>query len=167
MEQKQPLSQRIKEFCAKFFDLTFWKFILVGVANTLFGTGIMFLLYNFAFKNYHDSQWAYWVSSAANYVFGSILSYILNKTFTFKSKAQTGKTLFSFVINISLCYLLAYGGAKPLARLIFSGASPTLQDNMAMLAGMCFFVALNYIGQRFFVFKEKAAPQDEDKPADK
>ena len=50
---------------------------------------------------------------------------------------------------------VAYGGAKPLARWIFSGASVSVQDNLAMLAGMCFFVALNYIGQRFFVFKEK------------
>ena len=144
---------KFKTFCRKFFDKTFWKFILVGVANTLFGTAVMFLLYNLAFKNYHDSSWAYWVSSAANYILGSILSYILNKTFTFKSRTDTGKTVGRFVINISLCYLIAYGVAKPLARLIFSGASKTLQDNMAMLAGMCFFVALNYIGQRFFVFK--------------
>ena len=131
---------------SRFFDLTFWKFILVGVANTLFGTGIMFVFYNV----FHFS---YWVSSASNYIFGSILSYFLNKTFTFKSKTNTGKTMLRFVVNISLCYLLAYGGAKPLARLIFSGASQSLQENMAMLAGMCFFVALNYVGQRFFVFK--------------
>lgn len=153
MTDKKSFSARFKAFCLKFFDKTFWKFILVGIANTIFGTAVMFLLYNFAFRNYHDSSWAYWVSSAANYVLGSILSYILNKTFTFKSKTDTGKTMGRFVINISLCYLIAYGVAKPLARLIFSSASVSLQDNMAMLAGMCFFVALNYIGQRFFVFK--------------
>lgn len=153
MNEKKPASQRVREFLLKFFDVTFWKFILVGVANTVFGTAVMFLLYNLAFKNYQHTQWAYWVSSAANYVLGSILSYILNKTFTFKSKTDTGRTMGRFVINISLCYLIAYGVAKPLARQIFSGASVSLQNNMAMLAGMCFFVALNYIGQRFFVFK--------------
>ncbi len=153
MNEKKSFSLRLKDFCLKFFDKTFWKFILVGVANTVFGTGIMFLLYNVAFKNYHDSSWAYWVSSAANYVLGSILSYFLNKTFTFKSKTSTGKTMGRFVINISACYLIAYGVAKPLAGMIFSSASATLQANMAMLAGMCFFVALNYVGQRFFVFK--------------
>ncbi len=137
---------KLKEFCKKFFDITFWKFILVGVANTLFGTAIMFVFYNV----FHLS---YWISSASNYFFGSILSYFLNKYFTFKSRTNTGKTMVRFVVNISVCYLLAYGGAKPLARWIFSRASASLQDNMAMLAGMCFFVALNYIGQRFFVFK--------------
>jgi len=145
MENKS-LFEKLKAFCMKFFDVTFWKFIIVGVINTLFGTGIMFVFYNV----FHLS---YWVSPASNYFFGSILSYFLNKYFTFKSKKNTGKTIVRFVVNISVCYLLAYGGAKPLARWIFSGASVTLQENMAMLAGMCFFVAFNYIGQRFFVFK--------------
>ena len=145
MEDK-TLAENLKAFLVKFFDITFWKFIIVGVINTLFGTGIMFVFYNV----FHLS---YWISSASNYFFGSILSYFLNKYFTFKSKTNTGKTMVRFIINISVCYLLAYGGAKPLARWIFSGASVTLQDNMAMLAGMCFFVALNYIGQRFFVFQ--------------
>lgn len=69
----------MKQFLAKFFDKTFWKFILVGIANTLFGTAIMFVFYNV----FHLS---YWVSSASNYIFGSILSYFLNKHFTFQSK---------------------------------------------------------------------------------
>ena len=29
----------------KVLDITFWKFILVGIANTLFGTAIMFIFY--------------------------------------------------------------------------------------------------------------------------
>ena len=137
---------KIKELCKKFFDVTFWKFIIVGIINTIVGTGVMFVFYNV----FHFS---YWVSSASNYIVGSIVSYFLNKYFTFKSKTNTGKTMVRFVVNISVCYLLAYGCAKPLAKWIFSGASVTIQENLAMLAGMCFFVALNYIGQRFFVFK--------------
>ncbi len=137
---------KIKEFCKKFFDVTFWKFIIVGILNTIVGTGVMFVFYNV----FHFS---YWVSSASNYIVGSIVSYFLNKYFTFRSKTNSGKTMVRFVVNISVCYLLAYGGAKPLAKWIFSGASVTVQENLAMLAGMCFFVALNYIGQRFFVFK--------------
>ncbi|MBQ7896403.1 MAG: GtrA family protein [Oscillospiraceae bacterium] len=144
---------KIKELCKKFFDVTFWKFIIVGVINTIVGTGVMFVFYNV----FHFS---YWVSSASNYIVGSVVSYFLNKYFTFKSKTNTGKTMVRFVVNISLCYLLAYGCAKPLAKWIFSGASVTVQENLAMLAGMCFFVALNYIGQRFFVFK---GTQEENK----
>lgn len=127
-------------------DRTFWKFILVGVINTFFGTTIMFLFYNM----FHLS---YWISSASNYFFGSILSYFLNRMFTFRSNKHTKETLPRFVINISLCYLVAYGLAKPLVFYILSNAATNIQENIAMLVGMCLFVELNYIGQRFFVFK--------------
>lgn len=32
-----------KKVLKKFFDKTFWKFILVGVVNTLAGTAVMFI----------------------------------------------------------------------------------------------------------------------------
>lgn len=136
----------MKKSLRKFFDPTFWKFILVGVANTIFGTGIMFVFYNV----FHFS---YWVSSVSNYFFGSILSYILNRLFTFRNNMATIKTLPRFVINISLCYLLAYGMAKPLVMHLLSDCTQRMQENIAMLTGMCLFVGLNYIGQRFFVFR--------------
>ena len=63
----------------KLFDITFWKFILVGVINTLVGTAVMFGCYNLL-------HLSYWVSSAANYIVGSVVSYFLNKNFTFQNK---------------------------------------------------------------------------------
>ena len=136
----------MKKLFRKFFDKTFWKFILVGVANTIFGTAIMFVFYNLL-------HFGYWVSSASNYIFGSILSYVLNRAFTFQNKENTGKPIIRFVINISLCYLCAYGFAKPFVRYLLTGTSQAIQDNVAMLTGMCLFVALNYCGQQFFVFR--------------
>ena len=65
----------------KIFDKIFLKFIIVGIINTMFGTVIMFLFYNFFDANY-------WISSAANYFFGSILSYYLNNKYTFKSNKK-------------------------------------------------------------------------------
>ena len=59
-----------------------------------------------------------------------------------------------FVVNISICYLLAYGIAKPLVRMALSGMTVKIQDNVAMLVGMGLFVVLNYFGQRFVVFKK-------------
>ncbi len=138
----------MKEFFGKFLDKTFWKFIMVGVANTIFGTSIMFIFYNV----FHFS---YWVSSASNYIFGSILSYFLNKYFTFQQKEKSLKGVLLFALNIMVCYLLAYGGAKPLVRLVLSNAGITIQDNVSMIAGMGIFIVLNYCGQRFIVFREK------------
>ncbi len=126
-------------------DASVPKFILVGVVNTLFGTTLMFVLYNV----FHVS---YWWSSAANYFFGSILSYFLNKHFTFKYKGDTTGSALRFTLNILVCYLLAYGIAKPLMLWILSGYSKSVQENVAMLVGMVLFTTFNYLGQRFFAF---------------
>lgn len=138
------LKDKLKLFTYK----TFLKFVMVGVVNTVVGTSIMFVFYNV----FHLS---YWVSSASNYFFGSICSYLLNKHFTFQYHEKGFKSLIRFTINILVCYLLAYGIAKPFIRWIFSGFNDTIQDNISMALGMCLFVVFNYLGQRFFAFKAR------------
>lgn len=152
----------MKEFLKKFFDEKFFKFVLVGIINTLVGMGIMFGLYNLAnlkaFDNgYLFKDMGYWISSAANYIITSILSYFLNKHFTFKNKEKGGKPALRFALNIAVCYLLAYGIAKPVTVFVLgeTSLSQSLQTNIAMLVGSVFFVGFNYIGQRFFAFKEQ------------
>ena len=76
----------------KLIDKTTIKFILVGIVNTLVGTGVMFLMYNLL----HAS---YWISSASNYIIGSIVSYVLNKYFTFQNKEKSWKQLVKFALN--------------------------------------------------------------------
>lgn len=140
----------------KLVDRTFWKFILVGVVNTLFGTAVMFLCYNLL-------HLGYWISSGANYVLGSILSYFLNKYFTFQNREKGFGVVLRFTLNILVCYLLAYGIAKPAVAWALSGMSKSVQENGAMLVGMCLFVGFNYLGQRYFAFREK---KDENQPGD-
>lgn len=138
----------LKDKIGLFTDKTFMKFVMVGVINTIVGSTIMFVFYNV----FHLS---YWISSASNYFFGSICSYILNKHFTFQYHERGWDSLFRFTINIIICYLMAYGIAKPLMQWILSGFSKTIQENVSMLLGMCLFVVFNYLGQRFFAFKSK------------
>ena len=125
----------MKEKLQKILDITFWKFVLVGIINTLVGTTVMFVAYNFL-------HFSYWVSSASNYVVGSIVSYFLNKYFTFQNNEK------------SLGHLLAYGLAKPVVSWILQNQSRSIQDNCSMLVGMGAFVVFNYIGQRLIVFKK-------------
>lgn len=126
---------------------TFIKFVFVGVLNTIFGTAIMLTCYNIIHMNY-------WISSACNYFFGSILSYFLNKNFTFQNRERSWRIIGRFVINILICYLLAYGIAKPLVRFLLSGSTKVIQENGAMLVGMVFFTVINYLGQKHFAFKK-------------
>lgn len=129
-------------------DNTLFKFLIVGVFNTLVGCGTMFLLYNLA-------HWSYWVSSAANYIVGGIVSFFLNKYFTFGNKKWEWAQVWKFIINVTVCYLLGYGLAKPLALQVLAGQAINVQENVAMLVGMCLYTGLNYLGQRFFAFKGK------------
>ncbi len=129
-------------------DAKLLKFLLVGVVNTAVGSAIMFGLYNLAGV-------PYWPASAANYVLTSILSYFLNKHYTFQNTESGWRPAVRFALNIAVCYGLAYGIAEPLMRWVLSGASVAVQDNVAMLTGMGLFVGFNYLGQRLFAFREK------------
>ena len=124
------------------------RFLLIGLCNTAVGMGTMLMLYNIA-------GLSYWISSAGNYIVGSILSYALNKRFTFRSEESPKRAVPRFVLHILLCYLLAYGLAKQLALCLLAGSSLVLQDNVAMIVGSGVFMALNYLGQKRFVFPEK------------
>lgn len=137
------MENRIK----KWLDFTTIKFIIVGIINTMVGTSVMFILYNIF-------SVGYWMSSAANYIIGSIVSYFLNKYFTFQNREKSFKQIILFVINISLCYLIAYGVAKPMVAFILNQYNEKIQGNISMLVGMGLFVILNYFGQRLVVFRQ-------------
>lgn len=129
-------------------DKTFSKFIIVGIINTAVGTSIMYILYNVA----HTS---YWFSSFMNYFIGSIVSFFLNKYFTFNNKSHSAKQIILFTINILFCYLVAYGIAKKIINFLLFDYSITVRENIAMFAGMVLFTLLNYFIQRYIVFKQK------------
>ncbi|MFI3254750.1 MAG: GtrA family protein [Eubacteriales bacterium] len=139
----------------KFLHPTMLPFVIVGIINTLFGTGIMF------FCSEVLSQ-GYWVSSGANYFFGSILSFFLNKHFTFRSEEKGLKVVLRFTLNILVCWLLAYGMAEPMMLYMLKNTtiSTKRQEQCALLLGMVLFVVLNYFGQRFFAFAEKGKKED-------
>ena len=96
----------MKDKIKNILDITFWKFVLVGIVNTLVGTGVMFAAYNLLHLSYCIISF--------NYVVGSVVSYFLNKYFTFQNKEKSWKQIGKFVLNITICYLLAYGMAKRL-----------------------------------------------------
>lgn len=135
-------------YIKKIFERQEIRFILVGVANTIIGTTVMLIAYNLL-------GFGYWISSALNYVVGSIFSYFANKYFTFQSHQQSVKEIIYFILNIAICYFIAYGLAKPgISFLLGSmGLSSSMMDQISMITGMILFVIINYFGQKLFVFK--------------
>lgn len=166
---------KIKNFFKKFIDKKTLKFLIVGVANTAVGMGIMLLL-SFIFNktvpefakrevfilgttNYTAS---YIISSAINYVVGGILSYFLNKYWSFGNKEKSKTIVLKFICTVVLCYAIAYLGAKPLMEIALknTGMANKWKEFIALIVGAGLYTVLNYFGQRFFAFAEgKAAAQ--------
>ena len=132
---------------AIFSDRTFFRFILVGIINTIVGLIIMFSLYNAAHLNY-------WISSACNYCLTSLVSFFLNKYFTFGVKQWSAFMVFAFIMTIAVSYLTAYGIAKPAMNYFLQNSPQKIRENAALFTGMCLFTGINYLGQRLVVFRK-------------
>ena len=129
----------------RLFDVSMLKFLLVGVGNTLLSTVLMFALEGLG----------YWPSTAIAYVAGAVMSFFLNKRFTFHSDEVLWKAAVKFAVNVAVCYVVGYG----LARLVMGALSPLNPlpaiwwERLSKLVGMGLYTVLNYFGQRFFAFK--------------
>lgn len=132
----------------RLFDPSMWKFLLVGAANTLLSAVLMFLLEGLG----------YWPSTAIAYVAGAVLSFFLNRSFTFHSRAAFWPSVLRFAVNVVVCYLIAYSVAQPVVSWVLSRtAIPALwQERAAKLCGMGLYTVINYFGQRFFAFRNKS-----------
>ena len=136
----------------KDFIMEVIHFGMVGVINTLMGWVIMAVLYNLI-------HMSYWVSSGISYFIGSVFSYHANAKLTFKVEERDKWLPWRFAANIIVCYLIAFTVAKPFTARALDAlglsadgrVSVALLDNIAMFLGMCFFIVMNFFGQKFFV----------------
>lgn len=125
---------------------TFYRFIYVGIINTIIGCLIMFILYNI-FKL------SYYFSSMVNYISVSILSFFLNKYFTFKNKKRSISQFISFMLNIFTCYILAYSLSRCAIYSLLQNMDDMVCGNLSLVMGMILFSIFNYLGQKIIVFR--------------
>ena len=132
---------------AKLIDNSIPKFLLVGVGDTLLSMVLMFLLEGLG----------YWPSTAIAYVAGAVMSFFLNRHFTFHSEETFWRSAVKFAINVAVCYGIAYALAQPIAGWVLgsTGMDPIWQERLTKLGGMALYTILNYFGQRFFAFQKK------------
>lgn len=128
-------------------DRKLLRFAAIGTANTILGMGIMFGMYNLL-------GCGYWVSTAANYIITSVISFFANKYLTFHNHQRSVRQAVGFAANIILCYAFAFSVAKPLVIRLMANVRHSVQENVSMLVGMGLFSCCNYLGQRLVVFRE-------------
>jgi putative flippase GtrA len=76
------------------------KYLLVGIINTIVGYGIIFFL---MFVGVSPE-----VSNIVGYAVGISVSYVLNKIYTFQSKAHPKKEFPKFVLSLLASYTLNF-----------------------------------------------------------
>ncbi|MDR6878602.1 GtrA family protein [Bacillus sp. 3255] len=128
---------------------SFARFLLVGLFNTLVGLSSSFALFNLLHLNY-------WASTFIGNTIGAIVSYFLNRTFTFRSRATVGSSWWKFAVVIMSCYGLSYGGSLLLAEAaaaIWPGIPAGWLHNGAILVGNGVYTIGNYLGHKYFTFR--------------
>lgn len=135
---------------------TFIRFLMVGVANTIVGVGITLLLLHLLHMNY------WWSTFIGNSV-GILVSFYLNRSFTFRNKEQAWKTFPRFLAVTLLSYFLAYGIGLAAAKKLFLYLPLPAQwmESGAVLFGAGLYTLLNYAGHRLFTFQraKRSLPQ--------
>ncbi|WP_442598869.1 GtrA family protein [Neobacillus sp. D3-1R] len=125
----------------------FTRFLLVGVINTLMGLSIMFTCF-------HIFGWTYWISTFIGNSMGAVVSYLLNRKFTFSSNVTLKKGLPKFIFVILFCYFLAFSTSEWFCNWMtfLNWQTFMSQEEQSILVGSFLYTLLNYGGQKYFVF---------------
>ena len=132
--------KRIKGLIKQFF-----KFGIVGVINTV---SSWVFYYSLLFFNIH-----YIICTTIAYVLSSIIGFILNKTWVFKSKKDTKESLFKYIITYGSSYFLNIGLMYLFVDII------GISDKIAPLLVLFFTIPYNFIFSKLWVFKNKDIPK--------
>ncbi len=152
----------MKEKLKKLLDNEGVKYILVGGTNTLISWVLTYLFTSWLTSWGWAEGTVYWTVSALCFVIGITYSFLLNRKYTFKAdEIPLKRTVPRFLLNVCLCYLLSYFLMKSYLDYKFANDwivswKPEYVTLFKLLAANVLYVVLNYIGQKFYVFKKPA-----------
>jgi putative flippase GtrA len=118
----------------------FFRFLAVGVLNTLLGYCIIFFCMYLAKMSPE-------VSNVVGYLVGLVTSYILNKKYTFRSKQNRRVEIFRFLA----VFVIAYA-ANFLVLIVLIHKIGVHEGVSQVLAGVI-YVAASFIMNKHYVFK--------------
>lgn len=121
-------------------DAMFLRYLMVGVANTAVGYGVILIL-QFQFNARPV------IANASGYLVGLCVNFALNKKFTFRSQRAYRTSIPAFAAAAAACYLLN------VAVLQFSILVLDLPAAISQAVAMCTYTVSFYIANRFLVFK--------------
>ncbi|MCB2183897.1 MAG: GtrA family protein [Desulfobulbaceae bacterium] len=125
----------------------FFKFSLVGVANTVIHYGVFYLLYS-VWGLYHL------LASALGFIVAVTHSYILNKFWTFKRRGSPVSREFSKFVLINILSLTV--NLTGMAVLVESFQVNPL---LAQLVTIAITMVINFLGNKFWTFGPQTKQQ--------
>lgn len=118
----------------------FIKFNIVGIINTIFGYSIVFgTMY---FLNF-DAK----ISNALGYILGVLLSYYLNRKYTFKSEARVKNEILKFFGVFIIAYTFNF------LTLVLSIEYLHINEYISQVISAVVYTVTFFILSKFFVFK--------------
>ena len=126
---------------------TFIRFLLIGVVNTCIGFSLILLLLNVF-------GLSYWFSTFIGNSIGAIISYTLNKIFTFKSNVSNRKGIIIFILVIFGSYIISYQLGYKIIHDSNVFNLDLYKDEFSVLLAAILYTVLNYLGQRYFTFRQ-------------
>lgn len=123
-------------------DRTFWRFVAVGLANTIVGLAVIF-----AFRSVVNDYFA----NLMGYVLVVPLSFLTHRRLSFRDAGSRWRAFSRYVPTVTIGYsvnlsVLTYG--------LLVDANPYLTQTVAIL----FYVAVTYLLSRYFVFRSRNEP---------
>jgi len=126
--------------------MTLIRYLLVGVVNTLVGLGIIYLAMYFLHMDLASSN-------ALGYAIGIMVSFALNKKWTFDSQDHIVYSFLRYLLVLAVAY-----GAN-LATVLFANSHFDLNPYLSQALGIVPYTAIGFLGSRFFAFRDRRGTQ--------
>ncbi|WP_136417632.1 GtrA family protein [Herbaspirillum sp. ST 5-3] len=118
----------------------FFRYIIVGVANSMVGYGVIFgCMYLLGLSPE--------ASNVAGYAVGLVVSYVLNRTYTFNSKQSRRAEFMRFLVVFAIAY-----GLNFVALLILIHQLGLHEGASQIVAGVVYVLSA-YAMNKYYVFK--------------
>ncbi|HEY5139001.1 MAG TPA: GtrA family protein, partial [Methylococcales bacterium] len=126
--------------------MTLIRYLLVGVLNTLVGLGVIYMAMYFLQMDIASSN-------AFGYTIGIMVSFALNKKWTFDSQDHV---VYSF-LRYLLVLLVAY--VTNLATVLFANSHFDLNPYLSQALGIIPYTTIGFLGSRYFAFRDRRGIQ--------
>ena len=120
-------------------DYSAIKYLIVGLFNTIIGLGVIYLA---TWLLYLDEITA----NALGYSVGLLVSFMLNKSWTFRYSGKFGSAVWRFIIIIFIAY------AANLCTVIIAIDGYNVNRYLGQALGIIPYTMIGYIGSKLYVF---------------